>query len=285
MSQTNNNNSNNHCLQPTAADQRFDQWCDRRGIVRIGVQTVTTPKSLGGRGLFAVRPLKRGTVVASIPAELVIVAEQEEWQVSLTKKVMEELKDEKNEWIQSWRDSGALELEALLASEEDNAILLDSFVESMAGIGRITREGAKQDVQSRLENFKRRLELLTQTGLSRSDVAKWYALTLSRSSYLGKDWNYASGIVPFFDMLNHCHDARHSNTDLMTFGDCIDKMRSTEDKNDDKSAKDVLERKDMLLVLTKDVDEGHELLTQYATDIEKEETQLKLWIQYGIPPP
>lgn len=46
-----------------------------------------------------------------------------------------------------------------------------------------------------------------------------------------------------------------------------------------------LKRKDMLLVLTRDVDEGAELLTQYDADIDSEETQLKLLIQYGIPPP
>ena len=240
--------------------------------------------------MFALRPLKRGTVVASIPAELIIVASspEEEWQVSLTKKVMEEAKNEENEWIRSWKGLGALPLEALLlASEEDSDILLDSLVDSMAGTGRITRDGAKKDVQSRLENFHKRLDLLTKTGVSRSEVAKWYTLVMSRSAYLGKDWEYASGIVAFFDMLNHCHDSSQSNTDLMTFGECMDKMRSNDKGENDtkKSASDVLERKDMLLVLRTDVDKGQELLTQYATDIENEETQLKLWVQYGIPPP
>ena len=273
-------------LRPSSADSNFDAWCDRHGIFRVGVQTITTPKSLGGRGLFAVRPMKRGTVVASIPAELVVVAspaaaaeQEEEWQVSLTNKVLE-LKDE-NEWIQSWKGSGSLELESLLAEGEEKR--LDTFVNAMAGKGRITREGAKQDVKERLDNFNRRLDLLTSTSVSRLDVSKWYTLVMSRSSYLGKEWGYNCGIVPFFDMLNHCHDAGKSNTDLMTFGNCLDKSENHKEKAE--TSADVLQRKDMLLVLNKDVDEGGELLTQYATDIENEETQLKLWIQYGIPPP
>ena len=57
-----------------------------------------------------------------------------------------------------------------------------------------------------------------------------------------------------------------------------------EDDNET-SALYALQRKDMLLVLSQDVDEGQELLTQYDAAIDTEETQLKLWIQYGIPPP
>jgi hypothetical protein len=51
-------------LEPTAADIAFDEWCDANGIVRVGVRTVTTPLSLGGRGLFAIHSLTRGSVVA-----------------------------------------------------------------------------------------------------------------------------------------------------------------------------------------------------------------------------
>jgi len=80
-------------------------------------------------------------------------------------------------------------------------------------------------------------------------------------------------------MLNHCNDANQANTELLSFGMFLDRINLNDDSNVG------LDRKDLLLVLNKDVEEGNELLTQYATDIDDEETQLKLWIQYGIPPP
>ena len=79
-------------------------------------------------------------------------------------------------------------------------------------------------------------------------------------------------------MLNHCHDANKANTELMTFGECID--QSSED-GEKKSFE--LNRKDMILVLSKDVELGEELLTQYEIDIESEEIQLKLLLQYESP--
>ena len=62
------------------------------------------------------------------------------------------------------------------------------------------------------------------------------------------------------------------------------RMHRTSNKDGGRASVD-LNRKDMLLVLTKDVELGEELLTQYETDIESEEIQLKLLLQYGTPPP
>ncbi|CAB9526223.1 expressed unknown protein [Seminavis robusta] len=262
---------------PTAADFRFDAWCDANSIYRVGVQTVTTPLSLGGRGLFATRDLPKGSVVASIPANLVIVQEgDEEWQISLTNQVMGLKDDTSNEWIQSWKGCGALDIETLL-NNPDNQDTMKKFVGSIAGQGAITHNGAKKELTERLENYSKRLGSLS----AEEDTSKWYSLVLSRSAYLGKEWGFKAGAVPFFDMLNHCHDARSANTELVTFGSCLDKTKESSNEADSSG----LQRKDMLLVLTKDVNEGQELLTQYEKAVTSEEGQLKLWIQYGIPPP
>ena len=283
-------------LSPTSADMEFDAWCDRQGIFRVGVQTVTTPKSLGGRGLFATRDLKRGAVVASIPAELVIVEDHvdcDEWQVSLTKQVM--ALESSNEWIQSWTvASSTLPLETILAKHghQDGPMVVEDFIRRMAGQGIITRQGAITALNDHMENYLRRQAKLPQQGLT----CKWYALVLSRAAYLGKDWDYQVGAVPFFDMLNHCHNPNDANTELVNFGSCLDRNSASKKKEEDVAATEQrpsedmnnvgLQRKDFLLVLLQDVKEGEELLTQYETNVEgSEDTQLKLLIQYGIPPP
>lgn len=237
---------------------------------------MTTPKSLGGRGLFATKPLASGSVVASIPSKLAIAAKDGvEWQVSLTNQVMAKKDDKSNEWIQSWHGSGSLEIASLFESGGDPDVV-DAFVDKIGGQGMITREGAMSELEERMENYKRRLKHLE----FQEDSAFWYTLVMSRAAYLGKDWDYNTGALPFFDMLNHCHDETKANTELVTFGDCLDRITK------DGGGSDFgLDRKDMLLVLTKDVKAGEELLTQYATSIDDEETQLELLIQYGIPPP
>lgn len=261
---------------PTAADIRFDQWCDDNSIFRVGVQTVTTPKSLGGRGLFATKPLVSGSVVASIPAKLIIVADDDvEWQVSLTNQVTSRNKDVENEWIQSWHGSGSLELAYLLEKRDDQSAV-DDFVKKLVGQGKITQQGATKEVRSRIQNFEKRLEFLDCP----EDAAKWYSLVMSRAAYLGKDWDYRTGAIPFFDMLNHCHDSSRVNTELMTFGACLDRSAK-----DSEGSSQWLDRRDQVLVLTKDIKEGSELLTMYETNVDKEESQLQLLVQYGIPPP
>ena len=169
-----------------ADDIRFDEWCDGNGIVRVNVQTITTSKSLGGRGLFATKSMKSGSVVASIPANLIIAArdkkeeDEEEWQVSLTTKVLELLQDEKNEWIQSWRGSDSLDIASLLCNPSDEG-RVKAHIESMAGKGCITLIGAKQEMQSRFERYARRLERLRlgkYAKVDESEISHWYALVI-----------------------------------------------------------------------------------------------------------
>jgi SET domain len=275
---------------PTAADIEFDSWCDRHGIYRVGVQTVTTPRSKGGRGLFATRDMKKGCVVASIPAELVILEDQaddgSEWQVSLTTQVMA-LKNS-NAWIQSWAASGPLPLEKILHKSDDDDDIVEEFMRSTVGQGIITRQGVLAALNDHTKSYIKRLEKLQQ----HDTTSKWYSLVLSRAAYLGKEWDYRVGAVPFFDMLNHCHSANDANTELVNFGACLGRKTSSNKENatEERQSTDIsnvgLQPKDLLLVLTQDVIAGEELLTQYETNVEdSEEKQLKMLIQYGIPPP
>jgi hypothetical protein len=109
---------------------------------------------------------------------------------------------------------------------------------------------------------------------------------------LGRAWGQGVvGMVPFFDMLNHSHDTAKKNVDLQCFGDSFptsttSTTTSTADDDDDanEAGRLLLNPKDLLLVLTKDVNVGDELLTQYALPND-EESQLRLLLQYGIPPP
>lgn len=287
----NNEGEPNSLPQPTVADVEFDQWCDRQGIVRAGVQTITARQSAGGRGLFATQFGKSGSVVASIPASLVMVADDDddedgtEWQVSLTKRVSTTSSNtEQNPWIESWSSPPDVASLLSVATEDERSddgtigSSIDGFVRNMVGRGNVTEEGARTAVKGRLETYERRFD--ENVRATSSDLPKWYALVMSRAAYLGKSWNYRIGIVPFFDMLNHSHDATEANVDLTSFGDCLDRAGENVDLSEIS-----LDRKDMLLVLNKDVARGQELLTQYETDVQDERTQLKLWIQYGIPPP
>mmetsp|Transcript_29294 Transcript_29294/g.45530 ORF Transcript_29294/g.45530 Transcript_29294/m.45530 type:complete len:352 (+) Transcript_29294:28-1083(+) len=292
----------------TSSDVKFDEWCDTNGIVRIGIQTITTPRSVGGRGLFATRPLSKGSVVASIPSELVITAAnyedieevEQEYQVFLTNRVIELFEGPaciQTEWIKSWGDSTGLEIENFFresskCEEESSSYsslcsnysekLFRLMLSSTAAMGLITEKGLENDLLSRLENFKRRLPKLN-LAKDFDCAAKFYTFVMSRAAGLGDEWQNMSGIVPFFDMLNHTHDFSRKNVDLMTFGDCLRRIGSEEPRS---SAIDagLLRRKDFLLVLTQDVDAGEELLTQYDHKLD-EANQMKLWLQYGIPPP
>lgn len=68
-------------LTPTPADVAFHQWCEAWGVwVSPSVQLVTTPRSVGGRGVFAVGSeqeqqgeplLRKDDVIAAIPNGLV----------------------------------------------------------------------------------------------------------------------------------------------------------------------------------------------------------------------
>ena len=63
------------------------------------------------------------------------------------------------------------------------------------------------------------------------------------------------GCIPFFDVLNHCHDANKANTELMMFGECIDQS-----SEDGQRANVDLNRRNMILVLTKEWSVGRNCL-------------------------
>ena len=256
-----------------------------------------------------------------------------EWQVALTNQVLEHLTKKENgndrnkndsgdddsllmynQWIASWKGSGPLKVfESLLGDNVGNKDK-EEIESSIHAVAKwlyndqpqhvLSLKSIQQDLHERFWNFQTRRPFLgladDDNNNSKNDqvIAEWYSLVMSRASYLGKDWDYRVGIVPFFDMLNHSHDAELSNVELKTVGQCLrgDGSYSSEDegKNYNNGDDDVkngadrlgLNRRDLVLVLTKPVREGQELLTQYETNVDDdEEAQLKLWIQYGIPPP
>lgn len=305
---------------PTPEDVDFDNWCDRNGIFRIpGIQTVTTPRSVGGRGLFTNRDLKCGTVMASIPADVILSSASDNcWQVDLTRQVWQLLslsrsssssQDNNNHendqskqqqlqpWIQSWESSAdCLPMtKLLLQNKEEGGSLDDGDTAVVVGNGAITGSGLQAEVRERMDRFRERLPQILLLGEEAStmkqqqEVAMWYSLVMSRSCYLGEDWDYKAGCVPFFDMLNHSNDANLANVELQNFGRLLRQSSSSSSSTTEKESNISnigLNPKDLVLVLTKDVAAGEELLTQYETDVENnEENQLKLWIQYGIPPP
>lgn len=59
-------------VSPTAPDIAFHNWCTSVGIpVSPSVQLVTTPRSVAGRGVFAIEPIEKGEVIAAIPSAVV----------------------------------------------------------------------------------------------------------------------------------------------------------------------------------------------------------------------
>ena len=61
-----------HIISPTAPDIAFHNWCTSVGIpISSSVQLATTPRSVAGRGVFAIEPLKRGEIIAAIPSAVV----------------------------------------------------------------------------------------------------------------------------------------------------------------------------------------------------------------------
>jgi hypothetical protein len=311
-------------LVPTPADLELKDWYQSQGIFSLDdILAVTTPYSIGGRGLFATRDIAQNCVVASIPQSLIIATSMdddpgEEWQVSLTNHVLQirfllddNARTRQNlvPWISSWApeacDDGSTtttttfnpsfpSLEPWLRTieknpEKDINIILEetkqaaTWMKEMIGTGAITEDGLCKDILERMQNFQRRLgkmkpekEPNDNNNNNNNNISKWYSLVLSRSAYLGRTWGRkATGLVPFFDMLNHCHEPSDANVDLKCVGDVYPNYADVG-----------LNPKDMILVLTKDVRAGQELLTQYHTDIVgNEENQLKLLLQYGIPPP
>eukprot|EP00550_Attheya_septentrionalis_P005186 CAMPEP_0198285884 /NCGR_PEP_ID=MMETSP1449-20131203/5131_1 /TAXON_ID=420275 /ORGANISM="Attheya septentrionalis, Strain CCMP2084" /LENGTH=408 /DNA_ID=CAMNT_0043983497 /DNA_START=150 /DNA_END=1372 /DNA_ORIENTATION=- len=88
-------------------------------------------------------------------------------------------------------------------------------------------------------------------------IGEMYAMVLSRAANLGRAWNYSIGIVPFHDMINHSSPTT-SNVELVPFGDV--RSRSSGE------APSWLQDRDMILLSTRDMVAGEELLLTYKDD-------------------
>jgi len=82
-------------LSPTAPDIGFHNWCASVGIpVSPSVQLATTPRSVAGRGVFAIEPLERGEIIAAIPSAVVFHPDNAAECFPDTAERMEEAKSE-----------------------------------------------------------------------------------------------------------------------------------------------------------------------------------------------
>ena len=280
---------------PTAADVAFCAWTKRVGIVAPLLTCRTTPQSVGGRGLFATTCgtstiLRPGTVLASIPQELILKSsDQEDWAADITQQVRHlDPNDSRTEWVNAWSGGGCTNWEDALQ------LAGSSSSNSNCGGGNMN---AQLETEVRRQLDKRQTEWQSAAAKYQLDPLHdfaLYALVSSRACFLGPSWTTTSkngsivtdiGIVPLFDMLNHVPHDRTVNVELMSVGTAFSKMNK--DSSPNKPA-DLRER-DMLLVATKAIESGQELFTEYLDEnynhddpITALETKAKKLVQWGF---
>jgi hypothetical protein len=107
--------------------------------------------------------------------------------------------------------------------------------------------------------------------------AEMYAMVLSRAANLGRAWNYSIGIVPFHDMINH--SSENPNVEVRPFADIISRASG--------GAPSWLQDRDMILLATRDMVAGEELLLTYKDDSDDSTTsadRVGMFLQYGFAP-
>lgn len=63
--------STSNSIKPLDTDVKFHSWCESIGINTTQVQLATTPRSVAGRGVFALDDLAKGDAVVTIPGHCV----------------------------------------------------------------------------------------------------------------------------------------------------------------------------------------------------------------------
>ena len=76
-------------LQPTPADTTLQNWCQHTAGIALSssIQICTTTKSVAGRGLFATQDVEEGEVLALIPREVVVGAQNCREQLGVDEEV------------------------------------------------------------------------------------------------------------------------------------------------------------------------------------------------------
>ncbi len=226
-----------HLPAPTDADIKFMEWSKSRGVLHLPcIKLLTTDMSVGGRGLFTTEKIQENSVIASIPRDLIMVTRDEDhWAADLTVQALDAMHSRSlKEYFESWNEAQAGE------GGNDRREAFDA--------------ATKHDKYSKIRgNYDT------------------YSIVISRAAKLGPSFNGASGIVPFFDMLNH----GVKNVDLVSYGTISEKYG-----NQDSS----LHPQDMLLTTTKTLEAGEELFTLYFkgdTTSDKALAQ-RVFQQYGF---
>jgi len=273
----------NHHRQ-TPDDVAFETWARKNGIFfSNNIKCVTTSRSVGGRGLFVVGALvQSGQVLASIPRELIFHSNDSKyWAADITSQVLKVMKshngdDCRREWVESWSGGGCKSF--------------DEARELLGAFGFAADDDLEEQIRKRIvTRIAFWEEGADKYRLDRDNDFDLYSLVCSRACHLGPTWTKgetAIGVVPLFDMLNH-YPSQH-NVELVSVKTALERMSDARNTVDDsgnsevddgssrgsksnKPPKGMLDEKDMLLVATKDIDAGAELLTSYVDDEDVEE--------------
>jgi hypothetical protein len=83
------------------------------------------------------------------------------------------------------------------------------------------------------------------------------------------------GVVPYYDMLNHCSSEEAVSVHLESVGQAVERMREGE------KIPEGMNERDMLIVASRDIREGEELLTSYV-DGEGDEVDARKLVTWGF---
>ncbi|GMH85260.1 hypothetical protein TL16_g10175 [Triparma laevis f. inornata] len=213
-------------------DASFQSWCERNDIYSSRVSCRTTEDSVGGRGLFADHDVKEGEVLATIPKRLLLTSSDKMlWAGEIAGKA-KDAEPAIDEWVATWTGGFSEDLDVIST----------------------LRAPARGQLSDKLELRKAQFQNAKQKyNLDDEDWAL-YNMVWSRACYLGPQWKYAVGIIPFFDMLNH---SPRENVRLSSLGDAMKGFEETTSKPAD------LDDRDMLIIAKEHISKDSELLTSY----------------------
>ena len=279
------------------ADAALASWLTSAGVSSPKAAVVTTPRSVAGRGVFAVAPIAEDELIATIPSELILCdssaaeafagldvsTERELWgphpwlaRLAAYSVAANSTSSRRwSEWVAAWRRDdpvtrlfssgvgrGAVPLERgaeLSARLDDAAAALAAM--SPIGIPTLT---LRATLDWRYECFREHCEALLaplELDLSRTDIGVLYATVSSRVAAIpGTGESY--GIIPFHDFVNHGYDGQ------------------------DNAYMVASEQGDIRILALRDIDAGEEVLFCYLDhDDDQNDEDIRAWalVNWGVP--
>lgn len=296
-----------HKLPPTRQDEQLEEWYVQCGILGTdAVQVRTTQQSVAGRGLFyfGTEPAKQGDMLALIPSRCILTHQTakrqwpeltmdvvqkdtgasrddiitNDWPVLLTAYAKRALDDNTDwsQWIHAWQGPKAPCPPDSLTTRE----LQQLATQAQSSISEV--EKALQVRYSEFDTHCRRLDSLGIT-----NYQDLYGVVLSRAANLGPQWNYASGIIPLHDMLNHVPIGKTPSVELFTVGEIASQTsRNHVARLASKAcfAETKMQDTDLILVARQNIHPGEELFLSYTkrSMLADEETRVWKMLQYGF---